>query len=137
MELKNPTREQVKKVISTFQNALRLAEAKKAIPLVDMKQYGVDHTFQKPNCHGGWYLIGMGGYPSDYFAMGGLQLAADLGFKNMTELMFWAHSSPNIWGNSKGASLFASNQAFGIHHNDPIHLSVIIAHWGNVYNHLS
>ena len=131
MESKHmPSPEQVQKVIDTFEKALPLAN--KTDNHLNMGCTGADvnsaHSCGTSCCHGGWYAIITG--KNSLFELiprtlsfydGALNMAQDLGFNINTsiyhnsdhitanELLTWAASNPDIWGNENGLHMFSSN----------------------------
>lgn len=75
------------------------------------------------------------------FIDGALKLARDLGFTRPDDqeewfserdaMIHWAEKNPDLWGNTAGFVMFASEAAFGKRY-DELTLEDIIAHWRGV-----
>lgn len=65
------------------------------------------------HCHGGTYALERCDLDEPLiYSHGAHMMAVDLGFETMGDLELWAHTHPDIWGNTHGSAMFASSLAF-------------------------
>lgn len=112
-------------------------------------------------CHGGWYALAviaeMTDAPVEWipapglgfrqmalasrrpgaegcisWKSGAIQLALDLGFADIEELLWWARKYPSLWGNDWGFEMFIDVRAFGRRRT----IRGVIAHWREVAERL-
>jgi len=132
--MKTPTQEQFQTVIDN------LEKANTAKALVNMGETEVNYC-GSPMCHGGWYAFSKDLRDIDEFSdndsyisyfIGAEEMGKDLGFKDQFELMQWASSNDEIWGNKSGSYMFNGETAFLDGMTPITSLSQIIDHWKGV-----
>jgi len=112
---------------------------------VDMRQ-GEDkrnpdlNLCDTPACHGGWAAIMYGAKNGksnkDFYELGAIRLAEELGFKLSFRLQWWAGHYSKYWGSGEGYYMFSSNEAFNRSFKETLHLKDIADWYMNVAKRL-
>jgi len=145
-----PTKAQVQTVIDNFIRILPMAAHEGAL---DMSEGSIDEKNQcgTISCHGGWYAIAClkeceEKFPEVTprfidFVEGANLMAMHMGFEHSDALEDWAASSPKVWGNEDGHSMFSACGVmafFSPTRPDGANtLADIVEHWKEVQDRLS
>ena len=151
--MENPTSQQIKTVIETFESITDLK------PVVDMANEEIEQNdCGTIACHAGHYALAKlrnradcqfdsesGGFrrggENVSHIHGSQMISYDLGFLGYrTELLRWASENPELWGNRYGRYMFAGACAFtgldadeDLWTNKKISFADIVNHWRGVY----
>lgn len=152
--MRNPTSEQVQKVIDNLVSVLPLTFNKKGAVRkghLDMAEGDVKnmcgdeeiHTCGTTHCHGGWYAVAACDTTRNYvdYMHGADKMARDLGFRNSGDLERWADTTRDIWGNESGYDMFDAYGEMAFYDKTcrpkgAKKLSDIIDHWRGVKKRL-
>jgi len=143
---KNPTSENVSKVIANFEKVLPKATRQDHLKMLTPHVNCMGHECGTIHCHGGWYAVATcdSSKPLD-FRSGIIKMSEDLGFDidgdffTRTEFIEdWAKYNPEIWGNNNGTYMFSNRLAFESEDRPggAYSLNDIISHWKEVRDRL-
>jgi hypothetical protein len=144
--LKNPTVEQVERVIKKLESVKNKANKEGAFDMQEARVCGrpLDteelHECGTVHCASGWYAVanfrraairaelmkGLVGYED-----GANLMARDLGFENRHDLIHWAEHAPEIWNNLNGHNMLIKEDAY-----DNPGFDGVIAQWKIVKQNL-
>lgn len=153
--MRNPTSQQVQKVIDNLTSVLpltfdkngkqrdkHLSMAVGSVRTTD-EHLGVIHECGTTHCHGGWYAVAVCDRTrqSIGYMDGTMKMAEHLGFKDDMQLEYWAYENPEIWGNDWGVSMFEAEGEKAFYNEScrpqgATNLNDIIDHWKEVKQRL-
>lgn len=132
--MSNPTKAQVQTVIDSLEKVLPQASKECNLAMRNGSLCGTVH------CHAGWYAIakGMSSEDDENCVDEANQMASDLGFSGMQDLMDWAQSNPRLWGTPSGHGMFCAAEAFesDTRPDGAKCLQDIVDHWKEVQSRL-